>query len=202
MIEMRNTDGYVMSGVYVFLESISFNEFVTGLVGVLTAIKLLKDITPSGFSRIRKWLSGWLLIFFVFHLCSGCVTYQKCKDKYMSSYMDTIKVSIPVSIEIPKDSVFYSFKDSITNPVEKKQGRARVLISRDSHGTTKVSAICDPVVIERKVRANCPPVAVFKEDRPLWKRLNFWLYVVVGVVSGYVLNELVSLKRWRDESTV
>ena len=97
------------------------------------------------------------IIFFVL-FATSCTTYKKCQQKYQNTFttIDSVRVTAPVIVTVPRDSVVTSFVTDTTYLYKEiQQGRAKVIVERTNTITT-VQARCDTVTIIKTVRANVP----------------------------------------------
>ncbi|TKT89489.1 hypothetical protein [Dyadobacter frigoris] len=98
-----------------------------------------------------------LLFVLLFLFATSCVTYKNCERKFSKSVVaDSVKIMVPVSVLVPKDSVILSFKTDTTYLYKEiQQGRAKVIVER-THTITQIKAECDTVTIYKKVPYKVP----------------------------------------------
>jgi|GEM_PF-3846700 len=85
---------------------------------------------------------------------NSCATYQRCQVKFSNQLTtnDSVRVTVPVSVLVPRDSVVTSFVTDTTYVYKEiQQGRAKVIIERTNTITT-VQARCDTVTITKYQR--------------------------------------------------
>lgn len=120
-----------------------------------------------------------LMILCLVLLCQGCVTYQKCMDKFSQSISDTVTVTKNVTVTIPHDSIITIYtNDTIPFYTVYKQGRARLTVDKKPK-ITIIKADCDSTtkVVETKYKyirtTNHIGIA------PKWKTYS---YVLLGAL--------------------
>lgn len=87
---------------------------------------------------------------------SSCASYKRCRDKFATTVTDSVRVQVPVSVLVPRDSVVMSFvTDTTYFHKEIQQGRAKVIVERTNQITT-VQAECDTVTIIKQVPVKVP----------------------------------------------
>jgi len=100
---------------------------------------------------------------------TSCVTYEKCARKFGNTVSDTIRVTIPVSVLVPRDSVITSFKTDTTYLYkEVQQGRAKVIFER-THTITTVQAQCDTITVTKLVPVKVPAKVIKWGVAPWYK---------------------------------
>lgn len=127
-----------------------------------------------------------VLFLAVIALASSCTTYRKCAEKYSTTYTDSVEITVPVTVLVPRDSVITRVKTDTTYIYkEVQQGRARVIIERTPVITT-VQAKCDTVTITKEVPVMVPQeVRVFRDDPDKvagWYREAFWWMLLVNLI--------------------
>lgn len=129
-----------------------------------------------------------LLITLTAFLLSSCVTFQRCKDKFgENTVTDSVKVIVPVSVLVPKDSIVTSFvTDTTYFYKEITQGRAKVIVERTNTVTT-VQAKCDTVTIFKKVPVKVPGPQVVWGVAPWHKTAFRWTSTALILAIAYIV---------------
>jgi hypothetical protein len=102
---------------------------------------------------------------------ASCTSFKRCQLKFANQLttVDSIKVPVPVSVVVPRDSVITSFVTDTTYLYKEiQQGRARVIVER-THSITTVQARCDTVTITRIIRVSVPGPRVIWGVKPWYK---------------------------------
>lgn len=100
---------------------------------------------------------------------SSCATFNRCKEKFANTVTDSVRVTVPVSVTVPRDSVVTSFVTDTTYLYKEiQQGRAKVIVER-THTITTVQAKCDSVTIIKKVPVKVPGATVYFGVAPWYK---------------------------------
>lgn len=135
-----------------------------------------------------------LLFFVLIALLAACTTYKKCAEKYSTTYVDSVQVTVPISVVVPRDSVITRVKTDTTYLYkEVQQGRARVILERTPVITT-VTAKCDTVTIVKHSTVFVPrEVRVFRDNPDKvsgWYKKGFWWMLAVNafiILLAYLL---------------
>lgn len=133
---------------------------------------------------------------------SSCVTYKRCQQKFgENAVTDSVKVTVPVSVLVPRDTVITSFVTDTTYLYkEVQQGRAKVIVER-THSITTVQAKCDTVTIIKKVPIKVPGPQVVWGVAP-WHKTAFRL-TAAGLILALVyifFNKFFKINRKVNES--
>jgi hypothetical protein len=115
---------------------------------------------------MKNLLFALLIMFTV----SSCATYKRCSQKFQTATVaDSVKVLVPVTVTVPKDSVVTSFVTDTTYLYKEiQQGRARVIVERTNTITT-VQAKCDSVLITKTIYVKVPGPRVVWGVSPRYK---------------------------------
>lgn len=129
-----------------------------------------------------------LLVALAAIILSSCVTFERCKSKFgENAVTDSIKVMVPVSVLVPKDSVVTSFiTDTTYFYKEIIQGRAKVIVERTNTITT-VQAQCDTVTIIKKVPVKVPGPQVIWGVAPWHKTAFRWTATALILAIVYMV---------------
>lgn len=98
----------------------------------------------------------------------SCVSYRRCKEKF-STVVDSVTVMVPVEVRIPKDSLSLRYvTDTLRHTIVERQGRAQVIIRRDSIFTT-VKVICKDSTIYIEKEVLVPVTQNYEPNKtPIW----------------------------------
>lgn len=110
-------------------------------------------------------------------LLTSCASFKRCSQKFANTVTDSVKVAVPISVLVPRDSVITSFVTDTTYLYkEVQQGRAKVIVERTNTITT-VQARCDTVTIEREVMVRVPGPRVVWGVAPFYKKWFNYLLI-------------------------
>jgi hypothetical protein len=134
-----------------------------------------------------------VLIIFILTL-NSCATFDRCSVKFANrlKVTDSVRVTVPVSVLVPRDSVVTSFVTDTTYLYKEiHQGRAKVIIERTNTITT-VQARCDTVTVTKFIRVKVPGERVVWGVKP-WYKTAFnvsmcLLFLIVGAAFIYFSN--------------
>lgn len=108
-------------------------------------------------------------------LATSCASYKRCQQKFATTVTDSIKVQVPVTFTVPRDSVVTTFvTDTVTFERIVQQGRARLTIKRTPE-ITSVRADCDTVTIIKTVPVKVPGPRVVFGVAPWYKKALLWM---------------------------
>lgn len=127
-----------------------------------------------------------LLIIVLCLLLSSCTTYQRCKEKYGTSYSDTITVENSMTVSIPKDSIVTTVvNDTLTYIKEITEGRAKLIIQKTPQ-ITYIKAECDSITKTVTKIERVPIQQAIFGVNPIWKKIAI-ISLIVVVVLGIIL---------------
>jgi hypothetical protein len=131
----------------------------------------------------------------------SCASYKRCQQKFANIVTDSVKVTVPVSILVPKDSVIATFVTDTTYLYkEVQQGRARVIVER-THSITTVQAKCDTMFITKYVPVKVPGARVVWGVSPKYKtqsKIGWGLLAIALSLIIVLLKNRKSLKKELD----
>lgn len=132
-----------------------------------------------------------LLLMAIWLFAPGCVTYEKCLDKYGT--IGTDSATVTATVLSPADSatgtvncdtlrVGYPVYFYSTDTVRIGSKAATVKLEKQADGSVKATADCPPVPVQAQVK--CPPVNSFAPKCPPCEHFPWYLWVGIGLVSG------------------
>lgn len=141
----------------------------------------------------------FLLILSVF-LLTSCASYKRCQVKFATTLTDSVKVNVPVSVIVPRDSVVTSFKTDTTYLYKEiQQGRAKIIVER-THTITTVQARCDSVIITKTIRVKVPGPQVVWGVKPAFKTyFKICLNLLILSVGANIIQFINNRKRKRKD---
>ncbi len=115
-----------------------------------------------------KKLTTLCTLLLIFSMCS-CASFKRCQQKFGSTVTDSVRIQVPVSVIVPRDSVVTSFLTDTTYLYKEiQQGRAKVIVERTNTVTT-VQAKCDTVTVTKLVPVKVPGPRVVWGVAPWYK---------------------------------
>lgn len=120
---------------------------------------------------------------------SSCATYKRCSQKFSNVVQtDSVKVLVPVTVTVPKDSVVTSFVTDTTYLYKEiQQGRAKVIVERTNTITT-VQAQCDSVIITKTIYVKVPGPRVVWGVSPAYKTQSKWGWsLLAGAITVIII---------------
>lgn len=123
----------------------------------------------------------------IFSLCC-CTSFKRCQQKFGSTVTDSVKIPVPVSVLVPRDSVVTSFVTDTTYLYKEiQQGRAKVIIERTNTITT-VEAKCDTVTVTKIVPVKVAGPRVVWGVAPWYKKaFNYSLCANALLISIIII---------------
>lgn len=110
-------------------------------------------------------------------LLTSCVTYKRCKEKF-STVVDSVTIELPVEVKIPKDSISLRYiNDTLRHTIIREQGRAKIIIHRDSI-FTEVRVICKDSIIYISKTIKVPVAQKYEDQATPW-----WMWLVLGMAG-------------------
>jgi hypothetical protein len=129
-------------------------------------------------------------------LITSCATYRRCQDKFATQITDSVRVTVPVTVTVPRDSVVTSFVTDTTYLFKEiQQGRAKVIVERTNTVTT-IQAECDTVTLTKSVPVKVPGPRVVWGVNP-WYRTAF--LVALGMLAVSLFFNLIRLKNENNQ---
>lgn len=114
------------------------------------------------------------------------MTFNRAKQRYATTHVDTVLVTKQVTLTIPRDSAVLRLTTDTTHAVSQaRQGRATVRIVREPHYTT-IYAHCDSASITKAVVAKIPQQQVSWGVNKWYKR-GFYLFIGTTIALAIAL---------------
>jgi hypothetical protein len=137
-------------------------------------------------------------LFVLFAVCS-CASYKRCQQKFASTITDSVKISVPVSVLVPRDSVITAFVTDTTYLYKEiQQGRAKVIVER-THSITTVQAQCDSVTITKPVYVKVPGPRVVWGVSPKYKTQSKIGWGLLALAISVIILLLENRKHLKKE---
>jgi hypothetical protein len=145
---------------------------------------------------MKNLLFALLIVFTI----SSCATYKRCSQKFQTATVaDSVKVLVPVTVIVPKDSVVTQFVTDTTYLYKEiQQGRARVIVERTNNITT-VQAKCDSVLITKTIYVKVPGPRVVWGVSPRYKTQSKIGWSLLGLAISIIVILLHNRKELKKE---
>lgn len=139
-----------------------------------------------------------IALLFALSVCS-CASYKRCSQKFSTTILDSVQVTVPVTVAVPRDSVVTSFVTDTTYLYKEiQQGRAKVIVERTNTITT-VQAKCDSIFIIKKVPVKVPGPRVVWGVKPWYKTAFQWTMNALIFACGVIIFLISKLNSKKDD---
>lgn len=140
---------------------------------------------------LSKGLALTILALLILYAFTSCTTYKRCQQKFQTqlTVTDSVKVTVPVTVTVPRDSVVTTFKTDTTYLFKEiQQGRAKVIVER-TNAITTVQAKCDTVVIVKYQPVKVPGQRVVWGVAPWYKTGFKWCLnaLIIAIAISIIL---------------